>query len=527
MVPFALLVPLSVGYAIVQHNIFDVDVFIRRSASYLIASGMAISLLFAITGLSGFLLQKYSGQSSQLVAVIATLLMVGIFRPLRVLTEKQIDKRFFREKYEYQNTIKKAGRALAGIIELDQLLNQMLYTLIDAMKIERGMILLKEKDRPAYKVAAFMTYHDTLKPVDTKIFEKVEAQHLFSADHPIYKHLETEQKPIMINDIEEMEEFKGEREALLRYMYNLEILLLVPVIYEKYLIGILGLAAKKSFEWYSNEDIELLQTLMMQMAVSIENAGKVEDLKKMVELETSYKELQRINEMKDNFLAMVSHDLRTPMTSIRGYASFMNKRPDQINKDTMVEYSGIIIEETERLTRLINDILDLQRFEAGRMELGFEDLEINVLLEKSLSLFQSVARERNLSMEKDIPDHGIRVKGDPDRLLQVMANLLSNATKFTPEGGKIKTAVSQATENGATVLKVSVSDTGDGIPKELQPKLFMKFQHADKLTKKKGEGTGLGLALVKEIIEYHGGTVGVESEPGCGSTFYFTLPIPE
>ena len=525
MVPSMLLVPMSVGYAIVKHNIFDVDVFIRRSASYLIVSGMAVFLLFAIMGLFSLLLQESIRDTSPVVAVLATLLMVGVFRPLRFWTERQIDKRFFREKYEYQSTIRKAGRLLAGIIELEQLLHHMLLIIMDAMKIERGMILLKERDRPAYKVAALMAYHDDLKPVDTKIFEKAEAKYLFDTDQPIYKHLEFSQKPIMINDIEELEEFKYDREELLRYMYDLEILLMVPVIYEHRLIGILGLAAKKSFEWYSSEDIELLQTLMLQMAVSIENAGKVEDLKKMVELETSYKELQRVNEIKDNFLTMISHDLRTPMTSIRGYASFMKKRPEQIDKDTMAEYAGIIVEESDRLTRLINDILDLQRFEAGMMQMELEDLELTVLVKQSLNLFQSVAREKNLNMEKDIPDQGIKVKGDSDKLQQVLANLLSNATKFTPEGGKIRTTVSRVTENGNFMVKVSVSDTGDGIPPEMQSKLFHKFQHADKLTKKKGEGSGLGLALVKEIIEYHGGNVGVESEPGSGSTFYFTLPI--
>jgi len=517
------MIPLSFGYAIVKHNLFDVDVFIRRSISYLLVSGVVLALFFGIIGIFSVMLQSISGQSSQIAAVIATILIIMLFRPLRIRTDRYLDRIFFREKYEYQKTIRKASGVLVSIIELDLLLNQMLRTIIDAIKIERGMILLKDEDSGKFLIKTIFTYTDSGRPERESSYKDTENYYFTEADFPIYKHLESSRKPIQLNDIEELDAFMGDREMMLRFMHDLDIVLAIPIIYERQLTGLLGLGLKKSGAWYSNEDIELLQTLMMQTAVSIENARKVDELKKMVELETSYRDLQKVNEMKDNFISMVSHDLRTPMTCIKGYASFMHQKPDKIDKETMKEYSGIIIDETDRLTRLISNILDIQRFEAGRVVLEFRDINIINIVEESLILFRPAAEQKNISLEKDLADQEIIIRGHADRLRQVLANLLSNAIKFTPEKGQVKLIAERISDNGNPAVKVSVSDTGIGIPESMQEMIFQKFHQAEKLVRDKEEGSGLGLALVREIIEYHGGQVGVTSNPGQGSAFYFIV----
>jgi len=306
-------------------------------------------------------------------------------------------------------------------------------------------------------------------------------------------------------------------------MTNLGLVLVIPVLYEQRLIGIFGLAAKKSGAWYSSEDIELLQTLMNHTAVSIENARKVEELKKMVELETSYRELKKLDEMKDNFLAMVSHDLRSPMTNIKGYASILSEKKDRLDPDMIQECLDVIINESDRLTRLINNLLDLQRFEAGRMPLDLADVDLVKIARDSVESFKGAAYTKKQTIDGKLPDGELIVSADADRLSQVMANLLSNATKFTPEGGTITVEVERL-GGGEPAALVSVADDGPGIPVEAREKLFDKFQQVEGVAVKE-QGSGLGLALVREIVGRHNGEVGLDSAPGRGSTFYFILEL--
>jgi signal transduction histidine kinase len=252
----------------------------------------------------------------------------------------------------------------------------------------------------------------------------------------------------------------------------------------------------------------------------------VEKVKDMVDLEASYRELKKLDEMKDNLLHMVSHDLRTPMTSILGYAYIIHDTSDSIDNDTQKEYLSIMIKEGERLTRLINDLLELQRFEAGRVEMEFEDLDIIELARESIQVFQASVAMQNQELIDNLPDNKIIVHGHYDRLKQVISNYLSNSVKFTPGGGKITVSAEIISESGKPdMVKITVEDTGKGIPKNMQPMIFDKFQQAHKQMRDETEGSGLGLALVNEIVTHHNGKVGLESDLGKGSKFYFILKI--
>jgi PAS domain S-box-containing protein len=246
---------------------------------------------------------------------------------------------------------------------------------------------------------------------------------------------------------------------------------------------------------------------------------------KSFELEAANKKLMELDELKDNFLSMVSHDLRTPMTGIVAYAQIMREGLGDIDEESQKKYLDIILQQSERLTRLINDLLDIQRFEAGKMALEFVSMDLVELINESIDAFQGICREKNITLEKNLPDRQIIITGARDRLHQVMANLLSNAVKFTPGHGRIVVSGEMASRDGTATVKVAVADTGPGIPPELQDKLFDKFQQADKPAKGKSQGSGLGLALVRQIIDYHNGQVGLQSAPGQGSVFYFILPI--
>ena len=513
-VPMAL-APLSLGYAIVKHNLFDVDVVIRRSASYLVASGIVLVIFFIlIVGLS-LMLENFTGQSSQIAAALSTLVIATLFRPLQTRADRELDRRFFRVQYEYQATIQKASEVLVSIIELDQLLSQILDTILEAMQIERGVILLRDPEPEA------------LQPAAARGYANPEGLIFLPLNHPLGRDLEEKRRAWQYNDLEAQDPPLERQEQMLQWMKEVQVVLVIPIHFERRLIGVLGLGEKKSGAWYSSEDIRLLSTLMMQTAVSIENARKVKALKKMVELETSYRELKRVDEMKDNFLSMVSHDLRAPMTSIQGYAEILRERLGPAETGEQKLCLDTILKESERLTRLINNLLEIQRFEADMADLDLQDLDLAKLVEESVTSFQGAAYTKQIRLESELVSTGFRVRGDSDRLTQVMANLLSNAIKFTPAGGQVRVAVEPMAENGKSLARVSISDTGPGIRPEVQGKLFDKFQQGDRLARVKERGSGLGLALVRQIIEHHGGQVGLKSEPGRGSNFYFLLPTRE
>lgn len=244
-----------------------------------------------------------------------------------------------------------------------------------------------------------------------------------------------------------------------------------------------------------------------------------------LELEDSNRKLSEIDLMKDNFISMVSHDLRTPLTGIRAYAEIIRDRRDKLTPQEHEKFLDIIIDQSKRLGRLITDLLDVQRFEAGKIKLDFQELDLVPLLREAMDAFRGAAEEKNLSFTENIPDREILIRGHRDRLHQALANLLSNALKFTPAQGHVEVSEKTTMGPGCPMVMVMVKDNGPGIPVEMQKRVFEKFQQGDELDRNQMQGSGLGLALVREIIEVHGGEVGLSSEPGQGSTFYFSLPL--
>jgi PAS domain S-box-containing protein len=229
---------------------------------------------------------------------------------------------------------------------------------------------------------------------------------------------------------------------------------------------------------------------------------------------TQQKEAERV---KNELVATVSHELRTPLTSLRGFAELMLERDYPPEKQK--KFLGIINKEATRLTNLINDFLDIQRIESGRQIYHFDKLAVVPLLEETAALFRgsNTAHEFRVSAEEAC----FNVWADPDRLRQVLFNLVSNAVKFSPAGGVVELRVRR---DGIYAI-CSVADHGVGIPPEALPKLFTKFYRVDNTDTRKIGGTGLGLALVKEIVEAHKGRIWVESERGRGSIFSFAVPL--
>jgi len=251
---------------------------------------------------------------------------------------------------------------------------------------------------------------------------------------------------------------------------------------------------------------------------------------KMEELQAAHEELKELDQMNDSFLSTVSHELRTPLTSIKSFAEILLSYEDE-DKETQREFLTIINDESDRLTRLINDFLDLSRIEAGRMQWETVKLAIPEVIEISINATHALFAQKDLRVDVDLEPDLPPISADKDRLVQVVTNLLSNAIKFTPEGGEIRVRAQifkdGEAEGVSDMIRVGVSDTGIGIAREDLEKVFEKFKQVGDTLTDRPKGTGLGLPICKELVEYHGGRIWAESEPGKGSTFYFTLPVME
>ncbi|WMW24614.1 PAS domain S-box protein [Methanolobus sediminis] len=250
----------------------------------------------------------------------------------------------------------------------------------------------------------------------------------------------------------------------------------------------------------------------------------VEDIttRKKAEEETirSKIEAEQANRTKSEFLATMSHELRTPLNAIIGYSQMLQDSDFGSMNEKQQRFANHISTSGKHLLELINDILDLSKVEAGKMDLHMETFDVNDVLKNVYNIIDPLAVKKNIELNFEI-NQDISIYADKIRFKQILYNLMSNAIKFTPNGGHVTADIS-ANEN---FLKISVSDDGIGISQEEQKKLFTPFYQADSSTARKYQGTGLGLSIVKKIVELHGGTISMESEPGNGSTFTFTLPL--
>jgi signal transduction histidine kinase/putative methionine-R-sulfoxide reductase with GAF domain len=319
--------------------------------------------------------------------------------------------------------------------------------------------------------------------------------------------------PVEVPDILDEREFSATRMRPVLRQLGYRSLLAVPLLREDQIMGGLTIF-RRTPGIFPPEVVNLLQTFATQSVLAIQNARLFR------EIEDKSRQIEAANRHKSEFLANMSHELRTPLNAIIGFSEVLGERMFGELNEKQAEYTEDILSSGRHLLSLINEILDLSKVEAGRMELELAAFDLPLAIDNARTFVRERATKHGINLDVTIDERLGDFVGDERKIKQILLNLLSNAVKFTPEGGRIGIKARQA--DGS--VEISVSDTGIGIAPEDQAKIFEEFRQVGGDYAHKREGTGLGLTLAKKFVELHGGKIWVESEVGKGSTFSFTLP---
>jgi NtrC-family two-component system sensor histidine kinase KinB len=273
-------------------------------------------------------------------------------------------------------------------------------------------------------------------------------------------------------------------------------------------VGVLAVLDKPG--GFSEDDQSFMALFAAQAAIAVRNSQL-------------YEHTKSLDRLKSEFVAVVSHEIRTPLTSVKGAVELLSDERFFENTEQQAKLLTIAHANTERLLVLINSILDFSKLEAAALAMHVERHRLEPVVQQAAGNLRTLLDERRIDLSVEMSGELPDVILDPNRVTQVVTNLLSNAIKFSPEGGKVRISA----EPWEGLVRVAVSDRGEGIAPRDLPKLFKKFSQIDSGPTRKVGGTGLGLVICKGIVEQHGGRIWVDSTPGEGSTFYFTLPVAE
>jgi GAF domain-containing protein len=396
------------------------------------------------------------------------------------------------------------SQALSSTLELETVLTTIVQRAIELSGADGGSVYEYDDTAEEFRLRATRNFEEEL----------VEAARTMRRGEGALGRVAEQRGAIQIPDISDPAVYQSSvRETLLRTGYRA--VLALPLLRDDRLVGALVIG-RKSVGQFAPGVVDLLTTFANQATLAMQNARLFR------ELADKSRQLEVASQHKSEFLANMSHELRTPLNAIIGFSEVLSERMFGELNEKQEEYSKDIHASGQHLLSLINDILDLSKIEAGRMELELTDFDLPQAIDNALILVRERAGRRGITLEHSVDERLGEIRGDERKVKQVLLNLLSNALKFTPDGGRVE--VRAGIVDG--MAEVSVTDTGVGIAPEDQAAIFEEFRQVG-TADKKAEGTGLGLTLCRKFVELQGGRIWVKSQLGAGSTFTFTIPAIE
>ncbi|MBO9539280.1 hypothetical protein J7643_01655 [bacterium] len=488
--------PLAIAYAILRHQLFEIEGLIKRTITYSLVISLLALLYVSLAALADWLI----GGDPRLAGLVITATIAIVILPLRDGLKRLVDRSFYRPGFDLQALTEHFG-LLSRTTRNPQTLLAAYGDLITlALQPRYLAVLFRASTETKGFVIADSRGHDL--PLGT----------LLQADHLA---------------VREVLEAPARLSPAPRDIGPFAQALLLPLLNQEGRVGCLIIGPAKSDLPYSRSARALLANLSQQLSLSYRSVQLyTEAIQRAKELEQANAELRELDHLKRDFLNTASHELRTPLASILGFAEFLEEEFGGPLSPTQHEYVSQIQEGGKRLARIIDDMLDFARLEAGTLKLAIAETDLAQVIRTELESLTPQALAAGLTLEAKLPEYPLYLPMDGRRIGQVLLNLVGNAIKFTPRGGTVSVRVRASSEG----VRVEVQDTGIGISIEHQPRLFEKFFQVDASQTRERGGAGLGLAISKALIEQHGGDIGVESTLKQGSTFWFSLaavPAPE
>jgi len=472
---------------------------VRKGAAYLLTSSIVAITYVTIL----FLLNHFFGTGNIPFAVHFTLLLALSFVLLILWRggQRLVDRWFYRERYDFLEALESFSREPHDLSDIKEL-GSSLVRLIDMALQTSGVHLLLLSESGDLNVIA-------------SIGENVPQLTLRSRS-PLLRWLRSNKGLLHRQELETLPQLRSLTKKDRREIEDIGAELFVPLKAQKdKLIGVLVLGKKLSETPYSAEDESLIVTVASRVSIELENA-------RLYAIETMMRqELEKQDEQKTEFLHVVAHELRTPLTAIISASELIDEEESSTTSSQRERLVRSINRSAWSMDKKVSELLDLANVQIGNLELKLESTEINVIIEEMASQLDSLFRMKRQSLVLELPDSLSPVQVDRERIDQVLLNLMSNANKFSPTGGKITL---RARETDGRVL-VEVQDSAPVITEENKDRLFDPYYRGeDAGERKRAPGLGLGLAIAKRLIELHEGRIWIENEPGKGNIFVFSLP---
>jgi len=525
-------------YGIVSYRLLDVRGLARRVLGYILltvlTAGVIIVAILAAMRLTGQI--SFSDVISPAIGL--ALLLAIIYQFVHHWLDKFITRFVINQGYDPAVIVETYARAIGNILDVETLTTVAIGTINEVLETRRGAIMLVTERN---NTAVVWPVRGMGPIVDTPMS--------FPQDGPIFSHFVQRRQPLLQYDVDVLPEFQSLNREQRQWLAELDMNLYVPIMTDELPIGLLAIGSKRSGELYNANELRLLQTLAGQTVVALTNARLFGDMRRLNEeiqqlnedLRHSNERLQHMDQVKTDFITIASHELRTPLTQVKGYTDIL---------DAMIEDGVFTVEEgrnlirrtgraTEQLEKVISAMLDVSQIDVDAMSLNLTSTRLDTVLRIAIEPLAEAMRERKLTLTVQGIRNAPPIMADFQRLVQAVSNLVYNAVKYTPDGGRItiNAEVLKDEQGVDREIELVFADTGVGVDLRDHGMIFEKFfrasdpqLHSTGSTKFMGAGPGLGLSIVRGIVEAHSGRIWVESDGydpvRCpGSQFHLVLPI--
>lgn len=511
-------------YAILRYRLMDIRVALSRGLIYIFSFVSVIFVgIFSVSAV-----EKIFPDVSQKILISFSLVIgVSLFKSIFEFFQNIAAKYFSYTFYNYQRVLADLGKSLTRVLEIEKLSSLITDTLADTMKLNRAVILIRDDKEGRYVIQKNIGF-------------KEENGISLVKDNFLTNYLEKKQKPLVYEElllIIRDSEDKKEREKIKKLQENMrriEAALCLPLLIGDKISGMIVLGNKVSGDPYFEQDIDLLSGLSSQASIAFQNAklySEVQDLsqnlekkvdEQVKELKKAYNKLQKLDKVKTEFMSIISHQLRTPLSIVKGHLSMINEGVYDDNEERKKEILNNVYDANERLIALVNDVLNISRIQSGRVEINKEETDLIDLVRKTTERMMPSADEKGINLifhktDEEFP----KIKIDVAKIEDVVINLVDNAIKYTNKG-----QVEVSLKKEEDFLLIEIKDTGEGMIKDEIKKLFDTFSRGGAGKKNWIQGAGLGLYIARQFVEMHDGKVWAESEgEGKGSQFYIKLPL--